>query len=306
MDYDIAFNVGAELEFCLYNASLATPVDNSRYAASTTLNQQQDFITDAYRQLAAQDIEVELLHAESAPGQLELVLSYQDDAVRLADHVFLAKEAIQAVAHKHGLQAVFLPKLDEQQAGNGLHLHLSMRRDAPSTTHDHTTLNESDRKSFIEGILQHLGSLLALTIPSVNSFQRVGPGCWTGFDASWGFHDKEAAIRVVSQDYSHFEYKLCDAKSNLYLALAAIIVAGLDGLATRMELRPSRLDNSDNQADLPTSLETSLSVLETDAAIIASFPLPLIKAYIALRRAEAKQDENVTLHDYARMALNEA
>ncbi|GKY90553.1 hypothetical protein MPSEU_000029000 [Mayamaea pseudoterrestris] len=299
--HNIGFNIGAELEFTLYNLA-GEPVDGCHYGASTTLNQQQSFISDVYEQLAVQqDVDIELLHSESAPGQLELVLRHQDDAVRLADYAFLAKETIIAVAHQHQLKAIFLPKTDANQAGNGLHLHISMYSTEPGRF-----ISQDTRSSFLKGILQQLDSLLALTLPSMNSFARVGPGCWTGHDASWGMDDKEAAIRVLSHDFEHFEYKLCDAKANLYLALAGILWAGMVGINYRLKLRPSRQDtNLEAVAQLPTSLLQSLNFLKDYDLLSHEMSPALLKAYIALKRAEAKHDEKLTMSDQLNLALTE-
>jgi glutamine synthetase len=96
----------------------------------------------------------------------------------------------------------------------------------------------------MEGILRHLPALLALTLPTTNSFRRIGKGCWTGHQVAWSFGDKETPLRVVanlhSQAWDHFEYKLCDNTANMYLALAGILSAGLSGLKQNLELRASQ------------------------------------------------------------------
>jgi glutamine synthetase len=189
--FHIPQSVGAELEFCLYSAATDRPVDQSVFANVITLNQQEIFISDLYEQLhGAQQIPLELIHAESAPGQLEIVLSYRTNPVQLADDVLLAKETVQAVAAKHGLKAIFLPKLYDDKAGNGLHVHLSYYRyseivgstggPANAFCDPCTGLLTRGGSAFLEGILQHLPALTALTMPTVNSFRRVGAGCWTG------------------------------------------------------------------------------------------------------------------------------
>lgn len=163
-------------------------MDQSLFANVITLNQQEVYISDLYDQLRdAQHIPVELIHAESAPGQLEIVLSYQTNAVLLADYVLLAKETVRAVATKHCLKALFLPKIFGDKAGSGLHVHLSYYRysdshERPSNAFcdSSTGLLTQGGGAFLEGILQHLPALTAITMPTVNSFRRVGPGCWTG------------------------------------------------------------------------------------------------------------------------------
>jgi len=115
----IGLGIGTELEFSLFVAKTSQPVDYTNFASTTILNRQEDFISDLYDQLAQQEIEIEQVHAESAPGQFEVVMHYSDDPVELADNVVLTRETVINVAHAHGLKAVFLPKVFPSAAGNG-------------------------------------------------------------------------------------------------------------------------------------------------------------------------------------------
>lgn len=185
----IEFCVGAELEFQLFRSELKDgspqPVDMSTFSNAVTLNEQEDFINTLYEQLGDQDIPIELIHSESAPGQLEVVLSYSSNILQLADDVVLSRETITACAKKHSMKALFLPKTSMMTAGNGLHLHFSYRDvgshsdNSFSDPKQPTGISEQGQ-TFVEGILDHLPSLLSFSLPTVNSFRRVGPGCWTG------------------------------------------------------------------------------------------------------------------------------
>jgi len=331
-EHQIGFNVGAELEVCLYDAKTNQPVDLSNYAHTTTLNVQEEFIADVHDQLAQQDIEVEMIHAESAPGQLEFVLAYQDNAVRLADNVLLARESIVAIARQHGLKAIFLPKVNPLAAGNGAHVHISMydindksrtnlfvnqkslsRRRQSFLLGSQSDISEMG-KSFMEGILRHMPALLALTVPTTNSFRRVGPGCWTGSQVTWAFEDKESPLRVVanlhSQAWEHVEYKLCDSMANMYLALAGLLSAGMDGIAQKLDLRPSRHDDDVNSSEtialLPSTINESLEFLEQDELLNNEIPAAMLRGFIALRRAEADRAAGMSLEQEVNEALERA
>lgn len=326
--FNVGVSVGAELEFCLYDASTDKPVDCSNYAYTTTLNRQDAYVEDLYKQLREQEVEVEMIHAESAPGQLEVVLAYQKDPVQLADNVTFARETIREVARKHGLKALFLPKILPMAAGNGCHVHLSLysletgenlyvEKKSLSRRRQSFLLGESKDiscigKSFMEGILHHLPALLALTLPTANSFRRVGPGCWTGSEVTWAFEDKESPLRVVanlqSQSWDHFEVKLCDSMANLYLALSGILIAGLNGIANNLELRPSRHDDGAGESiqSLPATLEDSLQLLVDDVLLMEGLPTTMMRGYVALRRAEAARAAEMTLDDEVREALERA
>ena len=285
--------VGAEIEFQLYREStkdgVPQPIDWSTFANSTSLNEQEGFLNMLCDQLAEQDIPIELLHAESAPGQLEVVLRYSTDAVQLADDVVLTRETIASCAKAHGYKALFLPKTSMITAGNGLHLHFSFR-DVESSL-DNTFSDPSQPtgisakgQSFIEGILAHLPSLLSFSLPTCNSFRRVGPGCWTGSKIGWSIEDKEVPIRVCldlnTKKVTNVEYKLSDATANIYLELAMIIAAGLDGILKQKVLRPS----GDGEL-LPTSLADSLHILKGNELLSSLLGPELMTAYVAVRES---------------------
>lgn len=314
--HGIIFQVGAELEFTLVRdvgylkedgevLQLPEPIDSSVFANTTMLTDQEDFISDVHQKLSEQDIEIELIHAESGIGQLELVLKYQSNAIRLADQLILARETIRAVARAHKLRSIFLPKTNLNQAGNGLHLHLSFR-DLDSSRPQENAFPNCDNlgyvcrkgEAFMEGILEHLPSLLALTIPSVNSFRRVGKGCWTGHTIAWNTEDKEAALRVCldleTREATNVELKLSDSMANIYLELASVLSAGLNGIVKGLKLRPS-LEAEKESTPLPTSFAESLEHLKNNKFLQSVLGDDLFTNYIAVRSAEEAlaRDSNI-------------
>jgi glutamine synthetase len=314
-DLGIEFSVGAELEFQLYREDkdgVMQPVDVSTFGNATTLNKQEDFISTLYDQLEQQDIPIELIHSESAPGQLEVVLSYSDDILQLADDVVYARETVTNVAKQHGLKALFLPKTSMMTAGNGSHLHFSFRevgsqhRNAFSDPSQTTGISRKG-EAFIEGLLDHLPSLLSLSIPTVNSFRRVGPGCWTGHKLGWSTEDKDSPVRVCidlnTQQASNVELKLSDATANIYLELAAVLAAGMEGIKDEKELRPMMNDES-NALPLPHSLQESLDSLKKDELLLSILGDELSTAYIAVRELEARTE--TSLEEEVSAALDRA
>ena len=306
--------MGVELEFYLLNAKTGSFVDDSVFCNTVTLNDREEFLSDLYDQLKQQYIPIELIHAESGPGQLEVVLKYSDDPVGLVDNAVLAKETIAAVAQAHGCKALFIPKYNMAKAGNGMHVHLSTK-DATAGEPNFCEGSALSLKgaSFVEGILAHLPAILGLTMPTVNSFRRVGPGCWTGSQVGWALEDKEVGIRVCSnvatKEWDHVECKLVDASCNLYLGLAALMYSGLDGIERGSVLRPplsggAETDGPSSIAPLPASLEEALDALEQDDGMIQDLLGPrLSQGYLALRRNEAQRSSNMTLEDEVKEAL---
>mmetsp|Transcript_18118 Transcript_18118/g.28427 ORF Transcript_18118/g.28427 Transcript_18118/m.28427 type:complete len:504 (+) Transcript_18118:78-1589(+) len=314
-DLGIEFSVGAELEFLLYRENkdgVMQHVDMSTFGNATTLNEQEDFISTLYDQLEQQDIPIELIHSESAPGQLEVVLSYSDDILQLADEVVYARETITNVAKQHDMKALFLPKTSIMTAGNGSHLHFSFRevgsqhRNAFSDPSQSTGIS-CKGEAFIEGLLDHLPSLLSLSVPTVNSFRRIGPGCWTGHKLGWSTEDKESPVRVCidlnTRQASNVELKLSDATANIYLELAAILAAGMEGIKDEKVLRPMMNDES-NALPLPQSLQESLDALKKNELLLSILGDELSTAYIAVRELEARTE--TSLEEEVSAALNRA
>lgn len=338
LQHDIAFNVGAELEFCLVKkdseksfggfgdgdgGGVVRFVDQSVFANTITLNENEDFIDQMYTQLQQQHIPVELVHAESGPGQLEVVLEYCQDPVLLCDNIVLAKETIQAVAKQFGCKALFLPKYDMTKAGNGLHVHASIRQVstgkplfAAGSVKGGFDVSAADAltpqgASFVEGILQHLPAIMGLSLPTVNSHYRVGKGCWTGSVIGWGLEDKEVAIRVCSnlrtKEWDHVEYKLLDSTANPYLALGAVLMSGLSGIESEVTLRPSLDALEEQDADpLPYSLEECLDALEADSLLTSASYMGeyLTKAYLTIRRHEEKRSSEMAIEQQVQEALD--
>lgn len=130
-EFGVSFNIGAELEFCLIEIPKGTtginPVDKCVFASMVTLNEREAVLNDIFEYLEDKlNIRIEQIHSESAPGQIEIVMKYQADPLKLADDIIMAREVIHNCAKQHGYRALFLPKVYADQAGNGLHLHISL------------------------------------------------------------------------------------------------------------------------------------------------------------------------------------
>ena len=164
----------------------------------------------------------------------------------------------------------------------------------------------------MEGILSHLPALLGLTLPTVNSFRRVGKGCWTGSEIGWALEDKECALRVCSdlktREWSHVELKLCDHTANIYLAIAGILHAGMDGLNRGMILRPALSADSQSNvvSPLPSSAGKALACLEEDDYMFGMLGPRLGRGYLAVRRHEIERAEKMSFEDEVQEFLSRA
>ena len=302
-----------EIEFCLVDSKTNQPVDYSVFASSLTLNDQESFIDDLYEKLKQQYIAVELIHAESGPGQLEVVLKYSNDPLAMADNIVLCRETIRAVAKKYGLKAIFTPKYDMTSAGNGMHLHFSTRDVTTNKPNfcEGSSLTPKHGGCFVEGLLTHLPGIMGLTLPTVNSFRRIGPGCWTGSTVGWAVEDKECGVRVCSnlatKEWDHVEVKLVDHACNIYMAIAGILQAGLKGIEQSTPLRPplgEAIESESSSKLFPVSASDALDALENDDLLMSLLGPELSKGYLALRRHEVERSNNMTFEDEVKDLLS--
>jgi len=282
--------LGIEIEFMLRRSG--TAVDNSNWAISQVLDEQAAFLDELHEMITKQQVPIEQLHAESAPGQFELVLAH-GNPLAMADRVIVCRETITACARKHGLVATFLPKVYSDAAGNGMHMHLSFSRYGCRFPNASETFGISEHgRAFMAGVLSHLPALSAVTTPSVNSFHRLEPGCWAGAFQCWGVENKEAPLRLCQATSAgvpyHFELKTSDMTSNPYIAIALVIASGLDGLRNNLPLPdPVNVDPATQQClKMPSSLTDALRNLEADKVLLNCLGDRLTKAYLAVKRSE--------------------
>jgi len=312
----LSANAAFENEFFLLRPAPTgyAPADHSVFAATEGMNLHQAFIADLTQALLAQDLQPELYYPESAPGQQELSIRYSH-ALGAADNQITYRETVRGLAHKHGYVASFLPKLYENAAGSGCHLNLSLWRSGQSVMGDathHTGLSLLGQH-FLAGVLEHLPALTALTIPTRNSFRRIRPHFWAGAFRAWGYDNREAALRVTrgSSGATRFELKASDASANPYLALGALLAAGLDGLRRELALPPEAtldpgiLPESERIQmgiyPLPSSLGQALEALRQDAILLESLGSARAKAYLAVKQMEWEALKDLSLEEEVAM-----
>ncbi len=225
------------------------------------------------RQIESSGIQVKYHHHEVGPfGQQEIELGF-DRLVRMADAALIVKSLVHNVASEQGLSATFLPKPIHGQAGNGMHLHQYLVRDGVNLFRGETGLSEL-ALCYVGGLLAHGASLMALTNPTTNSYRRLVPGYEAPVSFVFGASNRTAAVRVPAYargDASRIELRTMDATCNPYLAFAAILMAGIDGIqrdlnARELELGPFDRDVHETGAGerAPRDLDGALDALEAD------------------------------------------
>ncbi|MBD2337860.1 glutamine synthetase [Calothrix sp. FACHB-156] len=277
------------------------PTESTVFAATQAMDINREVIDAIADALIAQKIPVEQYYPESGPGQQEISMRYTD-ALRAANYQIAFRETVRAIARHHNLTASFLPKIFPEAASSGCHIHLSLWRDGENIVPDAqgaAGLSQTAR-AFIAGILHHLPALMAITTPSPNSYRRIRPHTWSGAFRCWGIDNREAAVRVPSDpefgNPTHFEVKTVDATANPFLAIGAIIAAGLDGIQRNLELAnpvtedPGNLPIEQRTANgidpLPTNLGEALDNLRQNNVLLNALNPQLSQAFVAVRQAE--------------------
>jgi glutamine synthetase len=287
------------------------PNDDSLCYSATGFHLAHDFTMDLLGALTAQGLRPEHYYPELGHGQQEMTVRYAP-ALRAADNHVLYREAVRGTAFRRGLWASLAPKPIPGQAGNGAHLHISLRRPGPPGEPGDAPVfydaEDAYRLSatgyhFIGGLLAHLPALLALTCGSVNSYRRLAPQMWSSAYTIYGMDNREAAVRICSPMADNpaksvnLELKPSDSSANPYLALGAVIHAGLDGIRRRLDpgdavnVDPAVLSDAQRSARgarrLPESLGAALDALEADELLMESLGDLRSRAYLAVKRSEA-------------------
>lgn len=302
------YNTGPELEFFLFkpgngDSLVPVPHDIGGYFDFSPRDEAQRVRSEIVLALEAMQIEVEASHHEVAMGQHEIDFHYAN-ALTSADNAVTFKYTVRALAEAHGLYASFMPKPIFGINGSGMHTHQSF-----SDAHGNNlfydprdTCNLSPLAyAFIAGQLVHARGFSAVTAPTVNSYKRLTPGYEAPVYICWASRNRSALIRVPAttpgmEKAKRVELRCPDPSANPYLAFAAMLAAGLDGV--ERGLTPPPPVNEDvygfNESDLlersigvlPGTLAEALDELEKDLVVQEALGPAIAGALLRARRAE--------------------
>jgi glutamine synthetase len=267
------------------------------------ITRQSAFLEKLTESLIAVGMDVYQIDHEDANGQFEVNYTYAD-ALKSADNYILFKMAASEIANQMGMVCSFMPKPFSNRPGNGMHMHMSIG----DSKNSNIFMDESDKNGlglsklayhFLAGILEHAPALAAICAPSVNSYKRLVVGrslsgaTWAPAYIAYGDNNRSTLVRIP---YGRLELRLPDGSANPYLATAAVIAAGLDGV--KRELKPGK-PRSENLYDysldeiakqgigiLPQNLGEAITALEKDEVICEALGDKLSKEFIALKRME--------------------
>ena len=285
MGYEL--NAGPEPEFFVFekdeNGRATTEThDFGGYFDLAPKDLAQEIRAEVIYTLQAMGFEVEASHHEVARGQHEIDFKYAD-GLTTADNIATFRSVVRAIAELHGVHATFMPKPIAGINGSGMHTHLSLFEDGDNAFHDdNDEFNLSDTAyQFLGGILAHAPALTAVCNPTVNSYKRLVPGYEAPIYVAWSDVNRSALVRKPAARVpaaSRIELRSPDPSCNPYLALAAMIHAGLHGVENGLDAPDPVRENiyEFTEADreergietLPTTLGQAIAALQDDDVVL--------------------------------------
>ncbi len=259
-------------------------------------------------------IPVEAQHHEVASGgQCEIDLRFQP-LLKSADQLLMFKYIVKNTAKQHGKTATYMPKPIEGDNGSGMHVNVSLwKKNKPLFAGNGYAGLSDTALYFIGGILKHAPSLLAFTNPTTNSYKRLVPGFEAPVNLAYSQRNRSAAIRIpmysASPKAKRIEFRCPDPSSNPYLAFAAMLMAGIDGILNKIDpgepldkdiydLPPEELANVPST---PSSLENALKALAEDHDYLLKgnvFTYDVIETWINYKFEREVQQLSLRPHPY--------
>jgi glutamine synthetase len=316
-DLGLEIRAGYEIEFFVgRDSDDLQPAHHGPAYSPHALLAIDGFAGQLLRDLTANGLEIGQLHAEYGLAQVELSLA-ATDPITAADNQLLARQTIHAAARSHGLRASFAPLVTADGVGNGWHIHSSVWRGDENLLAGDTDISYPrpgpEGASYLAGMLRDLPAITAVSAPSVPSRARLRPSYFAGAYTFWGVENREAPLRYVpastllGSSHANVELKPSDASGNPYLALAALIAAGLAGVDEGLALpAPVQQDpgswteeerDSAGIVPLPTTPEQQEQALLGAEPVRAALGEPLLGAFLAVRRADAAWAAERTLDE---------
>jgi glutamine synthetase len=298
-----AFNVGPELEYFLFEDDKDTKtLDEGGYFVMTAQDAATEVRNDTIAALESVGIPVEYHHHEVGPSQHEIDMRYAD-ALAMADHTLTYRLIVKEVAAWHGYYATFMPKPLFGENGSGMHTHMSLFKNGRNQFFDAKDPHHLSptAKGFIAGLLTHAREMSAVLAQWVNSYKRLVPGYEAPVYVAWSQRNRSALVRVPlykpgSEQGTRAEIRCPDPACNPYLAFAALLHAGLEGIEKGYELPNEMTTNlyrlsADERKErgivsLPESLGEAVDELAGSELMQRALGEHIFPRYVELKRRE--------------------
>jgi glutamine synthetase len=320
---ELGFSVmaGSEIELYLFNETFASAAAKRYHDLQPIGGYNEDYhilqgtkeeelVGAIRRHLDASGVPVEFSKGEAGLGQQEINLRYCD-VLAQADRNVIYKHAAKEIAHAQGKAVTFMAKWDERHTGSSAHLHLSLwdeRGEQPAFPGDQPLgpIHASETfRHFLGGWMHHARALSACYAPYVASYKRYQSRSWAPTAIAWSYDNRTAGFRVVGRGPAlRIECRLPGADANPYIAYAAALAAGLDGIANRTEPPPIFQGDIYAAAELPrvpATLRDAIAELERSELAAQAFGREVLDHYLHFLHTEQRKfDEVVTSWERAR------
>ncbi len=234
-------------------------------------------------------------HHENAIGQIEIELLWIDSVERTADYTTYTKLVSRWIAKEMGKHISFIPKISRNLAGNGMHVHLFLKKGDENVFKGDGEISQEARY-FIGGVLEHIKYIAAITNPTITSYKRLCGGLEAPRYLSWGYRNRSTLIRVPAR-MKDIEVRNTDSAANPYLAFSLIVLAGLDGIKKKIK-PPAPVDNDlyalpDSELReypyLPSSLEEAIELMESDSFVREALGSEIYDVFVDMKRREIEE-----------------
>ncbi|WP_084496631.1 glutamine synthetase family protein [Nocardia amamiensis] len=292
--------VGTELEFLVFDDSYEAAW-NAGYRGLTPANQYnvdysmlgtgriEPLLRRIRKEMDGAGLYVESAKGECNPGQHEIAFRY-DEALVTCDNHSIYKTGAKEIAAQEGRSLTFMAKYNERE-GNSCHIHLSLRTEAgePVFAGDGADGTSALMRQFIAGQLDCLREFTYLLAPNINSYKRFVAGSFAPTAIAWGRDNRTCAIRVVGEEHSlRLENRVPGGDVNPYLAVAALIAAGLHGIDRRLPLEPEFHGNAyrSERPRVPHTLREAAQLFGDSTVARAAFGDDVVEHYRNAARVE--------------------
>ncbi len=299
-----SMNVGPEAEFFLFHVDgdgrpTTITHDQAGYFDLTPVDLGENARRDMVITLEQMGFEIEASHHEVAPGQHEIDFKYSD-ALDIADKIVTFKFVVRTIAQRHGLHATFMPKPIFGIAGSGMHLNQSLMKNGSNAFYDPEGDNKlsKDCQHYIGGLMAHAAAITAVANPNINSYKRLVSGYEAPVYMAWSYRNRSPLVRVPAKrgPSTRVELRSPDPSCNPYLALAACLRAGMDGIKNKIEPPPPcdrniyELTAGERKelgiGTLPESLNEAMLELSTDDVIKDTLGKHVLQRFMEAKKIE--------------------
>ena len=262
----------------------------------------EPFLDDVYAWCDAQNVPAEAAISEYSAGQLEINLHHVGDAVLACDHAVMLKRIIKAAARKHGFTACFMAKPFEEDAGCGLHIHMSLvdknGKNYFSQGKEKMALPpfSARLRHAVGGLLKLMPEATLIGAPNANSYRRLRPDMFAPVEPNWGVNHRVVSIRIPESDEKNLrlEHRTAGADANPYLVMAALVAGVHHGMKNRIDPGPMVEQGAEivPKLKIPNRWEAAIDKFQRSKVLPEYLGKDYCKYYAMVRRYEAEQYHN--------------